>query len=192
MESTEEVEKTKGQRLNGINTEILAKAVQAISKETEQGEFVFRVNNKWDNGTRNISVVGPFYGLNEENYHQTSLTIESDEPALLAGTDGFPNPVEHQLSALAACLTTSMVAHAAVRGIEIAEVESRLEGDIDLRGFLGISQEVRKGYENIRVNFKVKTDEKDLEKIKKLCEFSPVYDVTRRGTNVELNIERLS
>jgi len=192
METTERMEETKKERVNGINTAVLAQTVQTVSKETEQGQFVFRVNNKWNNGTKNVSVVGPFYGLNEENYHQTSLTIESDEPALLAGTDSSPNPVEHQLSALAACLTTSMVAHAAVRGVEIEEIESHLEGDIDLRGFFGISKEVRKGYENIRVNFKVKTKEKNLNKLKELCEFSPVYDVTRRGTNVELNVERLN
>jgi uncharacterized OsmC-like protein len=87
-------------------------------------------------------------------------------------------------------LTTTLIYHAAIRGIKIEELESELEGDIDLRGFLGLTNEVRKGYENIRVNFKVKTDEKNIEKLKALSKLSPVFDVTAHGTNVDVRIER--
>lgn len=98
--------------------------------------------------------------------------------------------VEHLLNALAGCLTTTLVYHAAVRGITIEELESELEGDLDLQGFLGISSEVRKGYQNIRVNFKVKTDEKNLDRLKALSKLSPVFDVTSNGTNVTVSVER--
>ncbi len=92
---------------------------------------------------------------------------------------------------MATCLTTTLVYHAAVRGIYIEELESELEGDIDLRGFLGISNDVRRGYENIRVKFKVKTDDSEnIEKLKALSKLSPVYDVTSNGTNVDVQIER--
>ena len=87
-------------------------------------------------------------------------------------------------------MTTTMVYHAAVRGIELEEVESKLEGDLDLSGFMDLSDEVRPGYEEIRVNFKVKTDIEDLERLKELIRFSPVYDVVSKGTNVKVQVER--
>ena len=83
-----------------------------------------------------------------------------------------------------------MVYHAAVRGIKLDEVESKLEGDLDLRGFFAIADEVRPGYEEIRVKFKVKTDLENLETLKELIRLSPVYDVVSNGTNVDVQIER--
>ncbi len=87
-------------------------------------------------------------------------------------------------------MTTTMVYHAAVRGIKLDEVESKLEGDLDLRGFFAIADEVRPGYEEIRVKFKVKTDLENLETLKELIRLSPVYDVVSNGTNVDVQIER--
>jgi hypothetical protein len=83
-----------------------------------------------------------------------------------------------------------MVYHAAVRGIRLDEVESELEGDLDLRGFLAISDEVRPGYQEIRVNFKVKTDAENLETLKELIRLSPVYDVVSNGTRVIVQVEK--
>ena len=86
-------------------------------------------------------------------------------------------------------MTTTMVYHAAVRGIKLEEVESELEGDIDLQGFLAISDEVRPGYQEIRVNFKVKTDE-NVDRLKALTQLSPVYDVVSNGTRVRVQVEK--
>jgi hypothetical protein len=83
-----------------------------------------------------------------------------------------------------------MVYHAAVRGIKLEEIESEVKGDLDLRGFLGISDEVRPGYQEIRVNFKVKTDAENLEALKELVKLSPVYDVVSSGTRVNVQIEK--
>ena len=83
-----------------------------------------------------------------------------------------------------------MVYHAAVRGIKLDEVESKLEGDLDLRGFSAISDEVRPGYQEIRVNFKVKTDLENVETLKELTRLSPVYDVVSNGTRVIVQIEK--
>ncbi len=87
-------------------------------------------------------------------------------------------------------MTTTMVYHAAVRGIKLDEVESKLEGDLDLRGFLAMTDEVRPGYEEIRVKFKVKADLEDLETLKEIIRLSPVYDVVSNGTHVDVQIER--
>ena len=87
-------------------------------------------------------------------------------------------------------MTSTMVYHAAVRGIKLGEIESEVKGDLDLRGFLGISDKVRPGYQEIRVNFKVKTDAENLETLKELVKLSPVYDVVSSGTRVNVQIEK--
>ena len=87
-------------------------------------------------------------------------------------------------------MTATLVYHTAVRGIQLDELESALEGDLDLKGFFAISDEIRPGYQEIRVNFKVKTDLKNLEDLKALTRLSPVYDVVSNGTRVKVQIER--
>jgi len=87
-------------------------------------------------------------------------------------------------------MTTTMVYHAAVGGIRLEEVESVLEGDLDLRGFLAISDQVRPGYQEIRVNFNVKTDFENMETLKDLVRLSPVYDVVKSGPRVIVQVER--
>jgi uncharacterized OsmC-like protein len=69
-----------------------------------------------------------------------------------------PKQVEPLLIALAACLTTSRVAHAAVRGITIESVESEVEGNSDLNGYMGTSPETPRVYQQIRFRFKVESD----------------------------------
>jgi uncharacterized OsmC-like protein len=177
--------------LNGVSITAVENLANDIKENPDLAKCKFRLKNKWINGGHNHSTVGDFYGGNQENSHLKTLELDADEPLILAGTDLGPNPVEHLLNALTACLTTSLVYHAALRGIRIDELESELEGDLDLRGFMGLSDEVRKGYENIRVNFKVKTDAENLKRLKALSKLSPVYDVTSNGTNVDIQIESM-
>lgn len=176
--------------VNGVDVGAVEGTVEAIKGKPDIAKFKFRLHNKWMDGGHNHSTVGKFYGANQENSHLKAFEWDADEPPMLAGKDLGANPVEHLLNALAACVTTTMVYHAAIRGIKIEELESDLEGDIDLRGFLGLSKDVRRGYENIRVNFKVKTDAENIEKLKALSKLSPVFDVTSNGTKVDINIER--
>jgi uncharacterized OsmC-like protein len=139
-------------------------------------------------GNRNCTTISGFYGAKQEIAHKQKFELLADEPPILAGHDDGANPVEHLLNALAACVTTSMVAHAAVRGIHIEELESELEGDIDLRGFLGLSDEVPKGYTDIRIKFKVKTNVDNMERLKRLTAFSPVLNTITHGSNVDIEV----
>ncbi len=175
--------------LNGVDTEAVKSLINAIEENPELAKCNFRLKNKWIEGGHNHSSISDFYGANQEISHLKTFELDADEPPILAGKDIGANPVEHLLNALAACLTTTLVYHAAVRGIKIDELESELEGDIDLRGFLGISDEVRRGYENVRVKFKVKTNAGNIERLKALSKLSPVFDVTSNGTKVDVQIE---
>lgn len=177
--------------LNGVEVDVLQRTAQTMQKDPKMGQWKFRAANKWVDGTHNRTKIHDSYALGQERTHPQEVELDADEPPLLAGNDQAPNPVEHLLHALAACVTTSMVAHAAVRGIHIEELESELEGDIDLRGFLGVSNDVPKGYTNIRVKFRVKADAENTARLKRLTEYSPVLNTLTHGTNVQIDVEPL-
>jgi len=177
--------------VNGVDVQFVSDTVSAIEGNPEIAEFKFRLTDKWINGSHNRGTVGDFYGALQENSHKIKLVYDADEPEILAGNDGGGNPVEYLLMALAGCVTTTMVMHAALRGIEIEELESELEGDIDLRGLLGLSNQVKRGYKNIRVKFRVKTAEENIEKLKALSKLSPVFNTIREATQVDVDIVRM-
>lgn len=179
----------KSKRVNGIDVDTLMGTVNAVKNDPELGRCKFRATNKWTGGAHNCTTVKAFHAAKQNIDHKEPFELHCDEPAILAGGDNGANPVEHVLNALAGCVTTSMVAHAAVRGIAIQELESELEGDIDLRGFFGLADDVPKGYTAIRVKFKVKTDAENIEKLKSLAALSPVYNTLIKGTKVDIQFE---
>jgi uncharacterized OsmC-like protein len=178
-------------KINGVDVQALFDTIKAVKENTCIAAFKFRNSNKWVDGGENRSVINEYYGAMQEHARVQPFIMTNDEPPVLLGTDRGPNPVEYVLHALAGCLTTSLVYHAAARGIRVEEVETRFEGDLDLRGFLGISDEVRNGYQEIRVVFDVKADASE-ETIGDLVEmarkFSPVFDIVSHGTPVKVSI----
>jgi uncharacterized OsmC-like protein len=175
-------------QLNGVNVGQLEESIQAIREKPALATFQFRASNRWVNGGHNRSTIKGFYGVGQEDTTRTEpFVLDADEPPVLLGEDRGANPVEYVLHALAACLTTSMVYHAAARGIRIESLESRLEGDLDLRGFLGLADDVRRGYQGIRVHFKVKSDASP-ERLRELCKFSPVHDIVSNPVPVTITV----
>ena len=118
--------------------------------------------------------------------------IEGDEPPVLLGENTAANAVEAVLHALASCLAVGFVYNAAAQGIKIDSLEFELEGDLDLHAFLGLSDQVRPGYENIRLSYRVKSDA-PREKIVALCEYvqktSPVLDIIRNPVPVSISLK---
>ena len=177
--------------INGVNVDQLFGTIDAIKETPAIADFQFRVQNKWMNGGHNRTDVGDFYGACEVQTREAFVFNNGEHPILL-GEDQGPNPVEYVLHALAGCLTTSLVYHAAARGYKITEVESTLEGDLDLHGFLGMDEKVRNGYKNIRVTFKVKGDVPE-ETLKDLIQVaqarSPVYDIVSHPVPVTVQLD---
>jgi uncharacterized OsmC-like protein len=175
---------------NGVDTAQLFGTLDAISEQPELGRFQFRARNRWIDGAHNQTTIKGFYGAGQEDEsrHET-FAVDAGEPAILLGTDTGPNPAEYLLHALAACLTTSLVYVAAARGVQLREVESTLEGDMDVRGALGLSDDVRNGFERIRVSFRVKGDasaEKLQEVVGRAAQRSAVFDMVTNGVPVEI------
>ena len=174
--------------INGVNVEQLGANISAIQGEAGLAKFQFRATNTWINGGHNRTTIKEFYGVGKEDATRTEpFVLDADEPPVLLGEDHGANPVEFVLHALASCLTTSMVYHAATRGIKIDSIESRLEGNLDLRGFLGISPDVRPGYKNLKVNFTVKSDATS-ETLQELTKYSPVFDIVTNPVPVAISV----
>ena len=177
---------------NGVDSAQLYGTLDAINADPSLGAFQFRAQNRWIDGAHNRSTIKAFYGAGQEDATRTqSFTLDAGEPAILLGTDTGPNPAEYLLHALAACLTTTLVYVAAARNVRLTSVESTLEGDIDVRGCLGLSDEVRNGFNNIRVSFKVEGDataEKLREVVERAQARSAVFDMVTNGVPVEVGV----
>jgi uncharacterized OsmC-like protein len=176
---------------NGVDTATLFATLDAVKATPEIAKFQFRATNRWVSGTHNQSTIHGFYGAMQEMTHQQAHVYDADHPAVLVGADNGPTPVEFVLHALAACLTAGLANIAAARGVNLESVESTVEGDIDLLGILGLSDEVRNGYQGIKVSFKVRGD--DPEKLRRVVEQSrkrsAVYDVITNGVPVSIEVD---
>ncbi len=180
--------------LNGVDVGQLHETVELIRSQPALANFQFRLANRWLNGPRTRSTARSFFGAGQEHQHAAPIELSADEPPVLLGTDQNANPGEYLLHALAACVTSAIVYHAAARGVAIEKIESAIEGDVDLRGFLGLDASVRNGFQQMRIKLKVKANvsEKELQEICDLGpRFSPVFDSVTKGLPVHVAAERM-
>jgi uncharacterized OsmC-like protein len=177
---------------NGVDTSTLLSTIHAVGQQPELAGFTWRATNHWQQGTHSRSYITSFHGAGGEQAHVREFTFDADHPAVLVGRDHGPTPVEYLLVALASCLTAGIGNIAAVRGVTLHEVECQVDGDMDLRGILGLSDSVRNGYQQIRVSFKIKGDAPE-EKLRAIVEQSrarsAVFDVLTHGVDVTLSVD---
>jgi uncharacterized OsmC-like protein len=185
--------------LNGVNVDQLVGTINAIKANPDLARFKFRAKNKWIYGGHSRTSIQSFFGAGQEDASRDKpFILEGDEPPVLLGANAGPNAVEAVLHALASCLAVGFVYNAAAQGIKIESLEFDLEGDLDLHAFLGLSDspsgtsQVRPGYENIRLSYRVKSDA-PREKIIALCDYvqktSPVLDIIRNPVPVTVSLK---
>jgi uncharacterized OsmC-like protein len=133
--------------INGIDVDDLFALIEDVRRDAANGRTNWRVTTTWQGQTRSRAHVEGF-GIGGERVPRR-FSIDIDEPFELGGTNRFANPQEHLLAALNACMMVGYVAQCAVRGIILEKLEIETDGDIDLRGFLGIDPAVPAGYENL-------------------------------------------
>jgi uncharacterized OsmC-like protein len=148
QKTMKEESKNEPEAINGIDTIALRGAIEAIAENLELGQTNWRVSSEWRGGTRSDARVTQ-YQIGGERIEK-DFTIQVDEPFELCGSNQFPNPQEYLLAALNACMMVGYAALCALEGIELDELRIETEGDIDLRGFLGIDGSVRPGYDQLR------------------------------------------
>jgi uncharacterized OsmC-like protein len=176
---------------NGVNTEFLLTARDALATQPEGAQFKWRVSNTWVNGTHSRSTVNGFFGLGAEQSHRTDFTYDGDHPELFSSEDHGPTPVEMVLVGLAGCLTAGVAAVAQNREIQLRSVSATLEGDMDVRGILGADPEVRNGFNRIKVTYHIDADAspQDIEAlVAQSQKRSAVFDIITNPTNVVVEV----
>lgn len=181
--------------VNGLDTRQIFETVTAVQKVPGLAKFQFRASNVWIDSVVTRSRIQGFFGVGrEDDSRERPFQLMSGEPPALLGENQAPNPGEFLLHALAACVTTTTVIHAAARGIKIRELTSEIEGDVDLRGFLGLA-DVRPGFEGIRMKLRIDADCTP-EQLDELMRFarghSAVYDSIAHPVPVKLDWVRAS
>jgi uncharacterized OsmC-like protein len=174
--------------INGLDTEKLVATVAALRANPTLAQFEFRARNRWISGGENRSTIREFYGAGAEDTSRSEpFVFTNGEPPVLLGRNEGANPVEFLLHALAGCVTTTTVLHAAARGIEIESLTTRLVGDIDLQGLLALD-DVPPGYRQIRVEMDIKARNASDDELDALLRFaqdhSPVCNTVCRPVPV--------
>jgi uncharacterized OsmC-like protein len=179
--------------VNGVDVERLAATIEHVSADPSLAQFQFRARNRWIDGGYNRTTIKGFYGAGQEDTSRTEpFVLEADEPPLLLGENKGPNAGEYLLQALAACLTGTIVYHAAARGIALEGLQCTVEGDVDVQGFLGLDESVRPGFQQIRVAFKAAGDfdDEQLAELGRLVNYSPVRDTVSNPVSVDIDVAR--
>ena len=176
---------------NGVNVQALLDAREALKEAPDATKFTWRASCKWVNGTYSEAKVSNFFGLGEEQTHKTETTFEADHPEIFASEDRGITPIEYLLVGLASCLTAGIASVAQNRGIQLRSVESKLEGEMDIQGILGMDSDVRNGYEDINVVFNIDAvaSLEDIEAIVAQSQKrSAVYDALTNPVNVTVDV----
>jgi uncharacterized OsmC-like protein len=180
---------------NGVNTQALLDAREALSGAPEAAQFKWRATTTWQNGTHSRTDVQGFYGLGQEQSHKSTFTLEADHPEVFASEDNGATPAEILLAALGSCLTAGVAAVAQHRDIQLNKVKATVEGAMDIRGILGIDSDVRNGFGGIKVHYEIDADASE-DDIKALVaqsqKRSAVFDALTNPTNVHVEVSRVA
>lgn len=188
--TTATIEKPAPAPRNGVDVPTLFATINAVGEHPEAAKFQFRAASTWVNGTHSQTTFGTYFGAGaEQDRDGKTFTVDADHTTILCGTDQGPTPVEYLLHALAACLTAGIGNIASARGVDLHAVTAEVEGDMDAQGVLGLNNEVRNGFNAVRVRFAIKADA-PAEKIEKIMQQSiarsAVFDVLTNGVPVEV------
>ena len=180
----------KNNGFNGVNTQVLNTVFESMRNHPEMAKATFSVKSAW-NGGFSVTSTSKGFRIGGQNIERnTEYRTQHDFPDQLSGEGRGPTVCESCMGSLAACLTQTIVAHATSRGIQIDSIDIDVEGDVDLRGFTGISNDVRPGAQQFRVNMNIKSNNASKEQINELYEigkrFSPAFDTLTNGTSVVL------
>ena len=175
---------------NGVNTQILNTVFNSMRNQPEMAKATFSVKSEWNGGFSVTSSSKGFRMGGQNIERNTEYKAQYDFPDQLSGEGKGPTVCESCMGSLAACLTQTIIAHAISRGIQIDSINIDVEGDVDLRGFTGISNDVRPGAQQFRVNMNIKSNTASKEQINELYDigkrFSPAFDTLTNGTSVVL------
>jgi uncharacterized OsmC-like protein len=180
-----EVEAAEPKVVNGVNVDDLIALIEDVSSDAAKGKTHWRVSSAWQRQTHSRARVESF-GIGGQQVPR-QFSIDIDEPYELGGSNRFANPQEHLLAALNACMMVGYVAQCAARGIILEKLEIETDGEIDLRGFLGIDPAVPPGYDHLSYVVRIKgsgTKEQFAEVHKAVMATSPNFHNVARPVDL--------
>jgi uncharacterized OsmC-like protein len=176
---------------NGVNVQALLDAREVLKGAPEAAQFVWRASSTWQNGVHSTTSIENFFGLGQEQSHKTKTTFDADHPAVFAATDNGVTPIEYLLVGLASCLTAGVASVAQNRGIQVRTIEATVEGNHDIRGILGADSDVRNGFNDVKVTFKIDADASKQEidaLVAQSQKRSAVFDALTNPTDVTVEV----
>jgi uncharacterized OsmC-like protein len=189
--TTATLEKPAKIAMNGVDVPTLLGTIGVVAENPDLAKFQFRAASQWQKGTHSSATVNGYFGAGGEQGRANDFVVEADHPAVLCGADNAATPVEYLLTALAACITAGIGNIASVRQIELKSVSVTVQGDVDLRGLLGLDDQVRNGFQRIRAKVSIDGDT-SAEALAKVVEQavarSAVFDMLKNGTDVEVSV----
>ncbi|RLM91018.1 OsmC family peroxiredoxin [Halobellus sp. Atlit-38R] len=177
--------------VNGLDTDELENLIEAAAEDPDSASFTFRAETEWTGGFASETHISDFE-QDGTTVESPEFTITGDEPEALLGERAGPNAVEHLLAAIGSCLAVTYAGHAAAHGIQIEDLSFEFEGDVDLRGFLGLSDEVRPGYDEIRATTHIDADasEAELQELHdEVTATSPLYDNVTNEVALDFDLQ---
>lgn len=177
--------------LNGLDVDDLQELLEAVEADPDEAAFTFRAETEWTGGFTSETSISSFE-QNGTTVDSPEFTITGDEPQALLGDRSGPNAVELLLAAIGSCLSVTYAGHAAAHGIEIDDMSFEFEGDIDLRGFLGMDEDVRPGYDTIRCTTHIESGASadDLQALhEEVTATSPLYDNVTNTVSLDVVLD---
>jgi uncharacterized OsmC-like protein len=174
---------------NGVNTQMLSTVFSSMQHQPDKAIVTFSVKSKWEGSFSVVTTASKSFRVGGQNIERNiEYKGQYDFPVQLLGDGKGPTVCEGCMSALAACLTQTMVAHGTSKGIRLDGINIDVEGDVDMRGFSGISSDVRPGVNQFRVKINIESSSASKEQLDELRgigkKFSPAFDTLTNGTNV--------
>jgi uncharacterized OsmC-like protein len=177
---------------NGVDVDRLVQTIDAIRANARMADFTFRATTTWQGGGASTSDISSFRHMGQETRHEQAHVLRGDEPDVLLGKDSGPNAVELVLAALGFCYAVGFAYNAAALGFELEELSYDVEGDLDLRTFVGIEEGPRAGFTAIRVNARAKARNATSEQLEELCRYvqktSPVGDIISNPVPIRVSL----
>ena len=176
---------------NGVNVQALLEAREVLGGAPDAAQFTWKASSKWENGVHSTTSIKNFFGLGGEQAHKTEAVFDADHPEIFAASDNGITPIEYLLVGLAGCLTAGVASVAQNRGIQLRSVESMVEGNHDIRGMLGVDSDVRNGFNDIKVTFKIDADatQQEIEAlVAQSQKRSAVFDALTNPTEVAVEV----
>jgi uncharacterized OsmC-like protein len=187
---------TNGSASSGVNAQVLGTVIETIKNQSEMAKVTFQVQTQWQNGDGfKITSTGKNFQIGGQTVERReAYTLASDYPDEMGGMSKGPTVCEMCMASIGSCISQTIVAYATMIGVQLDSIRIQTEGDVDIRGFTGVSEDVRPGAQEFRIDIHLESKTASKEQLEKLYElgnrFSPAIDTMTHGTTIKTTYKR--